>query len=113
MATAKQALAAARRKWGIKRAFVRENKRALTPTIRAERTEHHKALMLRVNELDAAIKASKFKWEQLLKAAEFCRDVQAQEPSLSELGERAAEARAFVDMHDERRALKDEAERMR
>lgn len=112
MATAKQALAAARRKWG-KRAFVRENKHAFTPSMREERQSHVKAIMLRVAELDTAIKAAKHDWTALLKAAEFCRDVNAQEPSLSQLGEQATKAREYVDMTDERSGLRYEAERLR
>lgn len=70
------------------------------------------ALMARHKELDDAIKSEKYNWKRLLEAAEFCRDVNAQEPSLSQLGEAATAARRFVEMQDERSGVKLEAERL-
>ncbi len=111
MATTKQALAAARRRWG-KRAFVRENKRALSPAIRTERHSDVKALNARVKELDKEIEDAKHDWSVLLKAAEFCRDVNAQEPSLSQLGIAASNARAHLDMVAERHLCREEGRRI-
>lgn len=112
MATAKQALAAARRKWG-KHAYVREHPRALPPAMREERRKHVAELVVRDTELRDTISKEPYKWVSLIKAAEFCRDVNAQEPSLSQLGEEVTKARAFADMLAERVALKKEIEQLR
>ena len=112
MATAKQALAAARRRWG-KKAFVKENKTAMTAAQREQHQAHVKSLSEAIKGLDDQLKAQKLNWTEFLKAAEFCCDVDAQEPSLSQLKEAARAARLFVDTRQERDQLEEEKKRLR
>jgi hypothetical protein len=112
MATKQQALAAARRKWG-KRAFVRENKRAMTPSQREQHKAHVRSLKARLDELEVTLKANRFDWKRLLEAAEFCVAVNSQEPSFSELKDCSEQARVFQDLLYERKLVRDEWERIR
>jgi hypothetical protein len=113
MATKEQALAAARKRWGKDRAFIRENRRALSPAQRAERSDHVK----RVGEL---IKASEAEQKLLaaapsilLSKAEFYLAVNGDEPSNTEFRAAVADARKLADLKEDCGLLRKEHENLR
>lgn len=105
-------LAAARRKWG-KRAYVRENKNAMTP---AERAAHHEKVAAARAERDRLEKervASAVPAKQLLEKAEFFLAVNGDEPSGTEFRAAVAAARKHEDLCEQYIAARDEWMRIR
>lgn len=116
MTTANQILAAARKKWG-KTAWVRENKRALSPAARAASIQEVQTINEQIaeNEQQQKLVTFKqqqklvtFKWRELLAAAEFFIAVNGNEPSATEFKATVAAGRKLADLQDEMSALKSE-----
>jgi hypothetical protein len=89
----------ARQRWG-KGADVRHNPKAMTPDQRAERAERVKVL----RQEQAGLKAEQADlgetFRPLREAARFCVDVDAQEPSLSQLRATLERAERAADIRD-------------
>ena len=111
MASSKHALALARKKWG-KTAFVRENKRSLTATQRAELWAQIRAMRVRMKEIEAEQKALGHNWQTLLTASEFFLEVNGDEPSGTQFREAVAKARKWTDLGDELSSLRKEDDRL-
>lgn len=95
-------LAAARRRWGTKVSIV-EDRFAPTPAERERRCEERRVLKERFYVVEAELKAIPRDYVATLrKAARFVVDVEAEEPSLSQLKAAVEVAETAADLIDER-----------